>query len=858
MKPIYLEFCGINSFSEKAEIDFRALLSGGVFGIFGDTGSGKSTVLDCIHLALYGEIERSGGSDCINYKQDSAYVLFDFEITLEGERKTFRVRRERKRKNNTAKAYLYEKTETGLLALAEGTRDVNEKIRQIIGLSFDDFKMCIALPQGDFAALIKAPTSERVKLVSRLFDLEKYGERLSKAANEKYYNAENQVNLLLAKMEQNADGGAEAIEEVNARFSQKTETLIQLNQDLSAAETEWEKANLLEKEKKEYDALCSEWEQMQGKLPQMQERRRAIERIPHAKAVLREAEELKNNRSKQSEAQKGYEEAERGVLQGKQALLARQNSFAEEKFEEKLLQISLDLERVRGAKGDFAAEEEARKKLADSRAEYKRLLSLCKEEDFSALKSKIQAEADALGEDENLLDYLKHHFKSALLSDAYAEIRGDLRTLAEKYPVAGEDVKRLLKKYTLQEGAESFDVNADAAFKELEEKRKRLKKELSAIEERERKYLANEKDKETLATQGRIYSELYEEAQKKTQALKGLGSEAQLLAKRKALEERRKSAEKEIEELQARINAREGEMKTQKGVLEVLQKAESGLKEALERALEESGFSSVEEAAALFQKSGGEKEARECEDFFKKYEINKHGYEKTDKRKFDFYSENAVKEAAEKKSALQTGKEALIKEIAALEAERKRLEALQEKYEGFQAELKEKQAEKELCDELRQLLKSNKFLEYIASEYLQEICSQASKTLLSLTGGRYFLRYEKEFKVGDNLDGGSLRAVKTLSGGETFLASLSLALSLSAAICLKSLRPIEFFFLDEGFGTLDEKLVDTVMDVLTKLSKSFSVGLISHVEELKHRIDNKLLVTGANESHGSKVRMETF
>ena len=50
MKPVYLEFCGINSFSEKAEIDFRKLLGTGLFGIFGDTGSGKSTILDCIHL----------------------------------------------------------------------------------------------------------------------------------------------------------------------------------------------------------------------------------------------------------------------------------------------------------------------------------------------------------------------------------------------------------------------------------------------------------------------------------------------------------------------------------------------------------------------------------------------------------------------------------------------------------------------------------------------------------------------------------------------------------------------------------------------------------------------------------------
>ena len=90
------------------------------------------------------------------------------------------------------------------------------------------------------------------------------------------------------------------------------------------------------------------------------------------------------------------------------------------------------------------------------------------------------------------------------------------------------------------------------------------------------------------------------------------------------------------------------------------------------------------------------------------------------------------------------------------------------------------------------------------------------------------------------------------------MVSLSLALALSNAIFAKSLRPIEFFFLDEGFGTLDASLVDTVMDVLGKLSKNFAVGLISHVDELKHRIENKIIVSGANEKHGSQLRVETY
>jgi exonuclease SbcC len=119
------------------------------------------------------------------------------------------------------------------------------------------------------------------------------------------------------------------------------------------------------------------------------------------------------------------------------------------------------------------------------------------------------------------------------------------------------------------------------------------------------------------------------------------------------------------------------------------------------------------------------------------------------------------------------------------------------------------------------------------------------------------LRYDGGFLVGDNFNGGNTRGVHTLSGGETFLVSLSLALALSAEICAKSLRPIEFFFLDEGFGTLDERLVDTVMDSLEKLRGAhFAIGIISHVEELKHRVDKKLTVLKASEKHGSQILVD--
>ena len=109
MKPVYLEFSGVNSFSERAEIDFEKLLEFGIFGIFGDTGSGKSTILDCIVFALYGKVSRLDSKDAvianlINYHSDRAYVNFEFEIEYGGKRRRYRVARELKRKNSVQNA----------------------------------------------------------------------------------------------------------------------------------------------------------------------------------------------------------------------------------------------------------------------------------------------------------------------------------------------------------------------------------------------------------------------------------------------------------------------------------------------------------------------------------------------------------------------------------------------------------------------------------------------------------------------------------------------------------------------------------------------------------------------------------
>ena len=114
------------------------------------------------------------------------------------------------------------------------------------------------------------------------------------------------------------------------------------------------------------------------------------------------------------------------------------------------------------------------------------------------------------------------------------------------------------------------------------------------------------------------------------------------------------------------------------------------------------------------------------------------------------------------------------------------------------------------------------------------------------------------FVIRDDYNGGARRSPRTLSGGETFMASLCLALALSSKIQLKNSASLDFFFLDEGFSSLDPADLDIVMNSLEKLRcDRTKVGVITHVEELKTRINAKLVVTPQEQGiYGSIVRIE--
>lgn len=226
-----------------------------------------------------------------------------------------------------------------------------------------------------------------------------------------------------------------------------------------------------------------------------------------------------------------------------------------------------------------------------------------------------------------------------------------------------------------------------------------------------------------------------------------------------------------------------------------------------------------------------------------------------------FHEEEWQRCTAELQAARTADEEAL---QARARAERD-LEDLNKRHIRFM-ELEEQrlnlQRESERLSKLQSCLRGNAFVEYIAEEQLMQVSQSASQRLRYLTKQRYSLEVDSGggFVIRDDANGGVRRPVSTLSGGETFLTSLVLALALSAQIQLRGQYPLQFFFLDEGFGTLDPELLETVITALERLhTDKLTVGIISHVPELRARLPRKLVVRPAEQAGaGSQLAIESM
>jgi DNA repair protein SbcC/Rad50 len=191
-----------------------------------------------------------------------------------------------------------------------------------------------------------------------------------------------------------------------------------------------------------------------------------------------------------------------------------------------------------------------------------------------------------------------------------------------------------------------------------------------------------------------------------------------------------------------------------------------------------------------------------------------------------------------------------------LEGDLIKLKADLETQRGLRELVNSLQSRAEDLKTLKQLFKASGFVNYVSSVYLQDLCHSANDRFYKLTRQKLSIEVTEDnnFQVRDFMNGGKVRNVKTLSGGQTFQAALCLALALADNIQKITESSQNFFFLDEGFGSLDKESLETVFDTLKSLRKENRiVGIISHVEEMQQEIDAHLIIRN-DEEKGSLIR----
>ena len=220
MIPLRLEIEGVYAYQKTQEIDFKYLCDAGIFGIFGKVGSGKSSILEAITLALYGENERFSRNErnynFTNLRSDGFRVVFEFELAQTYYRFQVEGKRNRKQFEDikiTRNAYSKLQGNDQWLPIDD------QNASRILDLSYNDFKRTIIIPQGKFQEFLDLKTTERTAMMQSLFKLEKY----NLADKTKQLITEN--DLIISTL----DGELKSISELNPeQFEEKKQELMEL------------------------------------------------------------------------------------------------------------------------------------------------------------------------------------------------------------------------------------------------------------------------------------------------------------------------------------------------------------------------------------------------------------------------------------------------------------------------------------------------------------------------------------------------------------------------------------------------------------------------------------------------------
>ncbi|MGI6028012.1 MAG: AAA family ATPase [Candidatus Heteroscillospira sp.] len=909
MRPIKLTMSAFGPYAGRTVLDMDRLGKSGLYLVTGDTGAGKTTIFDAIVYALYGEPsgERRDAA-MLRSKYADPETPTEVELVFDYDGKTYTVRRnpEYTRPAKRGGGVTLQRAEAELTypdgRIITKSREVTAAVTEIMGVSREQFSRVAMIAQGEFLKLLIAPTEERKAIFRQIFRTGRYQtlqERLKAASGELTAGCEKLESAIrqYISMADTPDSGELSL----AQLGECTpEECAERLESLLAADTASDEAALAELA--DVDEQLAKLDSVIG---MAESRRRMEEELAAVRAQLelreREAEKLKSTldsvRANAPEAEsllsvlakardelRRYDELDGAVKQLDDTMTAaseQKNRHAE--LEQRMSCAQTQLQSLRDERERLRSGGDSPEQLENHRdRERERLRRL---RDISAGRSNLKAlsaklaeaqrEYKAAAEEARLADKQWSDMNRAYLDEQAGILAAGLRD-CEPCPVCGSlehPAPALLRDGAPGEAQlEEAKRRSEAAGEKAASCSSEAGKLLGAVNTLE----SSLRERETSLTDENISLD---------EAIRLSGDKLAALEDELKAAQRRRERCAELEKLlplnEENLRALEGDRAASKQNCAVLEEKAAGQRKRLQKLRDGLKYPGKAEAEAaigelerrrgrlLEEMSGAEKmwqAARSEADGLR-------GRAEALEKQLSVTEAPEAEECRARRQALAGRRQELNEEHTRLAA---RLSSNRAALSGIRADLSRLRDTEKRRNWVRTLSntangnlsgKEKVMLEtYVQMSFFDRIIARANTRFMVMSGGQYELvrRAEAEnnrSQSGLELDvidhyNGSMRSVRSLSGGESFKASLSLALGLSDEIQSNAggVR-LDTMFVDEGFGSLDEQSLRQALRALADLTEGRRlVGIISHVQELADSVDKQIVVRKDRE-RGSRVEL---
>lgn len=878
MKPIQLVLSAFGPYVERTVIDFSALGEEGLFLIAGDTGAGKTTIFDAISFALYGEAsggkeKRKSKSFHSDYVSDQTETYVELTFRHRGEtwwiRRNLEYQRPAKKKKDGMETTTRQAADAQMRNEDTGEEilrmdDVNRRVRELLGLTQDQFTQTVMIAQGDFLKILTASSDERKKLFRDLFHTNLYVDlqRRLQEKNRACADEQKALEQVILSAEGKIDPEAEFAErEILLSYCgqiQHTDALCALL------------ARLIEQEKAAQEQARAQKKEAADQIGAL------IAAVTEGERVNRDFADWESKKARLAALTAGQ-----GEIDAQRAALAAARRAQQLETDEALMRRTRrDMDAQRAALSDAQAaleqaeralpEAETRMKEAESRGgEIHALLAQAKQmEDCLPVLGEVERLKAALDTQKRELQRLTADSSRAQAAYTAAQnsyylsqaglLARELKA-GQPCPVCGSTAHpcpaQITPETVTRQALEQAAKRRETAEKAQSDAATRLAANQAALDEREDRLRAlkigADETRQRLAARIDAAHQAAADRQREIDAARSAYQ---------ALDKRKTAAQSAVDAAQKQLAALEKDLRAQTEAFEQ-KRAAHGFEDEASYRLAKRTNAEIERLDREIRNYDEQKrtlaaQSRELEDKLS-------GRQRTDLAAL----QNQRAAALDRQAKAENAEKAMVRKLTLHEsAEREIRQA--------NAAIQKKRGKWQIIQELYTccagIAAGNPrakltFEAYVQQYYFRFVVAAANKRLTRLTDGMFTLRVMREAANRVSQSGldlevldrstGQARDVSTLSGGESFLASLALALGLSDAVQSQSGQiRMDAMFIDEGFGSLDENALRSSIDVLLELADGKRlIGIISHVQELEERIDKQIVVTKT--PNGSTVRM---